>query len=56
MTGHANQGVPINFQTIDINISPKININGAPFFAFDPDANTMFIKAIPRTISKFDIF
>jgi hypothetical protein len=56
LTGHSNQGVPLNFQTIDINVSLKVNINGSPFYAFDPDINTMFIKAIPRTISKFDIF
>jgi hypothetical protein len=56
LTGHSSQGVPLNFQTIDINVSSKVNINGPPFYAFDPDVNTMFIKAIPRTISKFDIF
>lgn len=49
-------GVPINFQTVDINVSTKININVAPFYSFDPDMNTIFIKAIPRNISKFDIF
>jgi hypothetical protein len=48
--------VPLNFQTVDVNVSPKIDITAAPFFAFDPDSNAMFIKAIPRTISKFDIF
>ncbi len=55
-TNNTNQGIPINFQTVDINVSSKININGSPFYAFDPDANTIFIKAIPRNISKFDIF
>lgn len=49
-------GVPINFQTVDINVSTKINLSAPPFYGFDPDVNTIFIKAIPRNISKFDIF
>lgn len=54
--GTAQSGVPINFQTVDINVSTKINLTAPPFYGFDPDVNTIFIKAIPRNISKFDIF
>lgn len=43
-------------QTIEINVSSSLNISGEPFFGFDPDSNTLFIKAIPRTISRFDIY
>jgi hypothetical protein len=53
---NSTQGIPINLHTVDVNVSPKINLNSAPFYGFDPDVNTMFIKAIPRNISKFDIF
>ena len=48
--------IPVNNQTIDINVSSSINISGAPFYGFDPDGNTLYIKAIPRTISRFDIY
>lgn len=51
-----NTGVPVHLQTLDINASSNINLAAAPFFSFDPDSFTLFIKAIPRTISKFDIF
>lgn len=54
--GTTNMGVPVHLQTLDINASSNINLAAAPFFSFDPDSFTLFIKAIPRTISKFDIF
>ena len=48
--------IPVSNQTIEINVSSSINITGSPFYGFDPDKNTLFIKAIPRTISRFDIY
>ena len=56
MVGSVNSMIPVNNQTVDINVSNNINLSVAPYFAFDPDRYTLFIKAIPRTISRFDIY
>ena len=53
--GSQNSGVPVHLQTYDINASSNLNLNGSPFYGFDPDSFTLFIKAIPRNISRFDI-
>jgi hypothetical protein len=41
---------------MEINVTSSYDLTGIPLFAFNPDENALFIKAIPRTISKFDIY
>lgn len=53
---NSTSAIPVSSQTIDINVSSSMNITGPPYYGFDPDKNTLFIKAIPRTISRFDIY
>ena len=42
-------------QTIDVHANNNTEISKEPYFGFDQDANTLFIKAVPRTVSRYDI-
>jgi hypothetical protein len=42
-------------QTFDIHMNPLIDITKEPYFGFDQDFCTLFIKAVPRPISRYDI-
>lgn len=42
-------------QTFDIHLNQSIDITKAPYFGFDQDQNTLFIKLVPRLISRYDI-
>ena len=46
----------INSQTQDIGLNQAANITQQPYFGFDPDANTLFAKNVPKSISRFDIY
>ena len=46
----------INSQTQDIGLNQGANITQEPYFGFDPDANTLFAKNVPKSISRFDIY
>lgn len=48
--------VPVANQTFEINVASHIELTGTPFYAFDPDTNALFLKAVPRSISKYDIY
>lgn len=39
-----------------MHIANWIDITKAPYFGFDPDLHTLFIKCVPRTVSRADIF
>lgn len=36
--------------------SDSIELSQGPFFSFDPDSNTVYLNAIPKSISKVDLF
>jgi len=36
-------------------MNPLIDITREPYFGFDQDLYTLFIKAVPRPISRYDI-
>jgi hypothetical protein len=40
---------------MEVVIDNNINITKTPFFGFDPDACTLFIKNLSKEISKYDI-
>lgn len=56
MRDNKNTPMPVANQTFEINIAPQIDLSGQPFYAFDPDTNALFLKAVPRNISKYDIY
>jgi hypothetical protein len=42
-------------QTYDVHLNPNFDITKEPYFGFDQDVNTLFIKSVPRSISRYDI-
>ena len=56
MRDNKNTPVPVANQTFEINVASNIDLSGQPFHAFDPDTNALFLKAVPRNISKYDIY
>jgi hypothetical protein len=42
-------------QTYDVHMNTNYNITASPFYGFDQDLNTIFIKSVPRSISRYDI-
>ena len=42
-------------ETLDIHLSQYIDLTKSPYYGFDQDLNTLFIKAVPRAISRYDI-
>jgi hypothetical protein len=42
-------------QTIDVMLDNSVSISKAPYFGFDPDHATLFIKGLTREISRHDI-
>lgn len=42
-------------QTFDVHLNQNIDITRYPYFGFDQDLNTLFIKSVPRSISRYDI-
>lgn len=42
-------------QTIDVMLDSSIDISKAPYFGFDPDHATLFIKGLTKEISRHDI-
>ncbi len=42
-------------QTFDIHLNQSLDITKHPYFGFDSDVNTLFIKSVPRLISRYDI-
>lgn len=42
-------------QAYDVHVSPQTEIHGEPYFGFDQNLNTLFIKTVPRSISRYDI-
>jgi len=39
----------------EVEFDSKTDITGPPFFGFDPNSQTLFIKAIPKFISRWDL-
>lgn len=56
MRDNKNTPMPVANQTFEINVASNIDLSGQPFYAFDPDTNALFLKAVPRNISKYDIY
>ena len=50
--GTANLG-PLGHQVVDVQVSQQLDLRSEPIFGFDQDMNTLFIKPIPRGISRF---
>jgi len=42
-------------QTYDVHMNTNYNITAPPYYGFDQDLNTIFIKSVPRSISRYDI-
>jgi RNA recognition motif-containing protein len=42
-------------QTYDVHMNQSLDITKEPYFGFDQDVNTLFIKSVPRLISRYDI-
>jgi hypothetical protein len=42
-------------QTYDVHLNNNFDITKSPYFGFDQDVNTLFIKSVPRLISRYDI-
>lgn len=42
-------------QTFDVHLNNNLDITRPPYFGFDQDVNTLFIKSVPRPISRYDI-
>lgn len=42
-------------QTFDVHLNQNLDITRYPYFGFDSDVNTVFIKSVPRLISRYDI-
>lgn len=42
-------------QTIEVVLDNTVDITKAPYFGFDPDHATLFIKGISKEISRYDI-
>ena len=38
----------INNQTIEVVIDSSVDITKAPFFGYDPDQNTLFLKGLAK--------
>lgn len=36
-------------------MNPSIDVTKQPYFGYDQDISTLFIKSVPRTISRYDI-
>lgn len=45
----------INNQTLDINLSSSIDITRPPYFGYNPDQFTIFIRGISKEISRLEI-
>lgn len=45
----------INNQTIEVVLDNNVHITKAPFFGYDPDHATLFIKRISKDISRYEI-
>jgi len=39
----------------EINLDDNVDILGEPYFGFDPNCMTLFIKSVPKNISRWDI-
>ena len=42
-------------QTAEVHLNSSIDITSSPFFGFDPDQRTLFIRALSKNISRYDI-
>lgn len=49
------QGNPRNNFHKEINLDDNIDICNEPYFGFDPNCMTLFIKSVPKNISRWDI-
>lgn len=47
-------GIKSNFHK-EILIDDNVDIMGEPYFGFDPNCMTLFIKSVPKNISRWDI-
>jgi len=39
----------------EVRLDASIDVTGAPFFGFDPNSQTLFVKSIPKMISRWDL-
>jgi len=39
----------------EVRLDASLDITGAPFFGFDPNSQTLFVKSIPKMISRWDL-
>lgn len=47
-------GIKNNFHK-EISLDDTCDIMGEPYFGFDPNCMTLFIKSVPKNISRWDI-
>lgn len=52
---HNNANSFINSQTIEVHINNAVDIIKPPFYGFDTDANTLFVRGLSKEVSKYDI-